>query len=135
MEITAQFPFDPTSDANRMVFNHIKNLHAHSDVAETLIKSLKPCGDVQVFSPDSYRYLTASTQGIIFGFAVGMDTIAFRLSKQMKEIAIETGAKVYPECGADWVNLLPFRSNWPKTDFEFWALKAYVNVREIVGLA
>ena len=60
---------------------------------------------------------------------------SMELNAQMKAIAIETGAKAFPECGTDWVNLLPFRSNWPKTDFEFWALKAYVNVREIVGLA
>jgi hypothetical protein len=135
MEISNQCPFDPAHEANRQAFDYIKNLHAHSDVAETLVKSLKPCGEVQVFSPDSYRYVTVSTQGIIFGFAVEMDTMAFRLSKRMKEIALETGAMAFPQCGEDWVNLLPFRCDWPKVDFEFWALKAYLNIRESVGLA
>jgi|SRR5450756_1356192 len=128
-------PFDPANEMNRLVYDHFKNLHAHSDIVEPLTKAVKPLGDVQVFSPDSYRYLTVSTQGIIFGFAAGMDTIAFRLNQRMKEIAIETGAEAYPECGADWVSFLPFRSDWPKIDFEFWALKAYVNIREIAGLA
>jgi len=135
MEILKKCPFDPAIETNRLVFNYIKNLHAHSDIVIPLIESVKPLGDVQIFSPEIYRYLTVSTQGIIFGFAVEMDTIAFRLSKQMKEIALETGAKAFPECGADWVNLLPFRGDWPKIDFEFWALKAYVNIRESVGLA
>jgi|ERR1017187_3031675 hypothetical protein len=135
METVNKCPFDPTLEANRQVFNHTKNLHVHSDISGTLVKSLKPCGDVQIFSPGGDRYLTVSTQGIIFGFAAGMDTIAFRLNRQMKEIALETGAKAFPQCGEDWVNLLPFRCDWLRVDCEFWALKAYVNVREIVGLA
>jgi hypothetical protein len=137
MEILNKCPFDPTIEENRVVFNYIKNLHAHSDFSAALIRSLKPCGDVQIFSPDhrACRYLTVSTQGIIFGLALGMDTIAFRLNKQMKEIALETGAKAFPQCGEDWVNLWPFRCDWPRVDYEFWALKAYLNIRESVGLA
>ena len=135
METSKKFPFEPTLDVNRKVFDYIKNLHCHSDIADLLIQAMKPCGDVQIFSPDSYRYLTASTQGIIFGFATGMDTIAFRLNEKMKAIAIETGGKTFSECGEDWVRFLPFRADRPKIDFEFWALKAYVNIRESVGLA
>ena len=135
MEILDKFPFDPTLETNRLVFNYIKNLGAHSDIVELLTKSLKPCGDVQVFSPGDYRYLTVSTQKIIFGFAVGMDTIAFRLNQKMRAIAVETGGKPFPECGEDWIRFLPFRCDYPKIDFEFWALKSYLNIRESVGLA
>jgi len=135
VEILNKCPFDPTLETNRPVYHHIKNLGAHSDIAELLTKSLKRCGDVQVFSPDDYRYLTVSTQRIIFGFAIGMDTIAFRLNQKMRAIAMETGGKLFPECGEDWVRFLPFRGDYPKIDFEFWALKAYVNIRESVGLA
>jgi len=135
MEFVDKCPFDSSVEVNREVINYIKNLHCHSDVADVLTKAMRPCGDVQFFSPESYCYLTDSTQKIIFGFAVGMDTIAFRLNNKMKAIAIETGAKPLPECGDDWVNLLPFRPDWPRVDFEFWALKAYLNVRESVGLA
>lgn len=135
METLNNCPFDPAIESNRLVLNYIKNLHAHDCVSETLIKSLKPCGDVQLFSPETYRYLTASTQGIIFGFAVDMDTIAFRLNKRMKEIALQTGAKALPQCGEDWVNLWPPRGDWPSVDYEFWALKTYLNIRESVGLA
>ena len=135
METAKTFPFDPTLEANRAVFNYIKNFHCHSDIGEMLIKSMKPCGDVQIFEPDSYRYLTVSTQKIIISFSIEMDTIAFRLNEKMKAIAIETGGKPFPECGEDWIKFLPFRSDWPKIDFEFWALKAYLNIRESVGLA
>ena len=121
--------------ANRTVFSHIKDLHAHSDIIEPLIAAVKPLGDVQIFSPDSYRYLTVSTQRIIFGFAIGMNTIAFRLNERMKARAVETGGKPFPECGEDWVRFLPFQGDYPKIDFDFWALKAYVSVRESVGLA
>lgn len=135
MEIQKECPFDPTLELNHLVFNYIRNLHAHSDIVVPLIEALKPLGEVQIFSPESSRYLTVSTQGVIFGFAIGMDTIAFRLNERMQARAIETGEKPFPECGPDWVPFLPFRSDWPKIDFDFWALKAYVNVRESVGLA
>ena len=135
MEIAKNFPFDSTLEANRAVFDHIKNRHCHSDVGEALIQAMKPCGDVQLFQPGSCRYLTVSTQKIIFGFAIEMDTLAFRLNKKMRAIAIETGGKPFTECGEDWIKFLPFRCDWPKIDFEFWALKAYLSIRESVGLA
>jgi hypothetical protein len=131
MEILNRCPFDPATDLNCQAYNHIKNLHAHSDIGEPLIEAIKPLGDVQVFSPDSYRFLTVSTKGILFGFAIGMNTIAFRLDDRMMAIARETGAKAFLECGRDWANFLPFRSDWPRIDFEFWARKAYVNAREL----
>ena len=135
MEITKKFPFDPTLEQNHAVFNYIKNLHCHSDIGEVLVKAMKPCGDVQIFEPGSCRYLTVSTQKIIFGFAIEMNTIAFRLNEKMKVIAIETGGKPFPECGQDWIQFSPFRCDWPKIDLEFWALKAYLNIRESMGLA
>jgi hypothetical protein len=135
MDAATQFPFDLTQDANRAVFDYIKNIHCHPDLAETLAKAIKPCGDVQIFEPGNCGYFTVSTQRIIFGFAIEMDTIAFRLNKKMRAIAIQTGGKPFPECGDDWVSFVPFRCDWPKVDLEFWALKAYLNVRESVGLA
>ena len=137
MEILTKCPFDPTLEQNRLAFDYIKNLSAHGDLVTPLIEAVKPLGDVQIYSPDRghCRYVTVSTQKIIFGFAIGMDTIAFRLNELMKSRAIETGGKSFPECGSDWVRFLSFRCDWPNIDFEFWARKAYVNIRESVGLA
>lgn len=138
MEIPNQCPFDPTLEANRLVFGYIKNLSAHPDLSEILIKAVKHPGDVQIYSPDfsNCRYVAVSTQRIIFGFAIGTSTIAFRLNDRMKAVAIKTGEKLLPECGAHWVEFsFGGRGEWPATDWDFWALRAYVNVRESMGLA
>ena len=119
---------------NAPVLAHVKDLSAHSDIAESLLASVKPLGDVQVFCPDAraYRYVLVSTNTVIFGVAVGMNTIAFRLDARMKLRAVATGATAYPECGPGWVTVLPLGddSDWPAVDLRFWALKAYVHARE-----
>lgn len=122
---------------NRPVLAHLKDLSAHSDIAEVLIQAVKPLGDVQIFCPEpaAYRYVLVSTKGIIFGFAVGMDTVAFRLDARMKSRALATGAIAYPECGHEWVAVMHHvsDSDWPQVDVRFWALKAYVQARETAG--
>ncbi len=95
--------------------------------------SVEPLGDVQTFCPDvaSYRYVLVSTSGIVFGFAAGMHTIAFRLDQRMRERALATGGITWPECGEDWVAVVHRRpdDDWPKVDVTFWARKAYVHAR------
>ncbi len=119
---------------NAPVLAHVQDLSAHSDIAEPLLAAVKPLGDVQSYCPDPspYRYLVVSTHGIIFGLAVGMNTIAFRLDARMKFRALATGAKAYPECGENWVSVLPLGNDadYPAVDLRFWALKAYVHARE-----
>ena len=111
-------------------------MSAHGDLAEVLLKSVDPLGDVQLFSPDSehYRYVVASTKELIFGFAVGMNIIAFRLDARMKARALQTGGVEWPKAGPEWVAVchdLP-DSDWPAVDVKFWARKAYVFARERV---
>ena len=127
----------PTTLINRInapVLAHVKDLSAHSDIAGLLLAAVKPLGDGQVFCPDAltYRYVVVASNGIIFGFAVGMNTIAFRLDVRMKLRALKTGAAACPDCGGDWVSVLPLGSDadWPAVDLRFWALKAYVHARE-----
>jgi hypothetical protein len=118
---------------NQRVLNHLAVLSAHSDVGDALLTALKPLGDVQVFCPDwsQCRYVVASTNGIIFAFAVGMNTTVFRLDQTMKERALTTGGVAYPQCGDEWVAFKLFEADWPKVDLEFWARKAYVAAREL----
>ena len=96
---------------------------------------MDPLGDVQTFCPDSasYRYVIASTKNIVFGFAVGISIVAFRLDKRMKDRALITGAANYPECGDDWVAVIHDRedSDWPAVDVRFWARKAYIYARSM----
>jgi len=126
-------PTELQTSINRQVLDHLEGLSAHSDVADALSAALKPLGDVQIFCPDwqQYRYLVASTKGIIIALAVGMNTIGFRLDEHMKARALASGGVPYAECGPQWVSFMLFRDDWPKVDIEFWARKAYVAAREL----
>ena len=126
-------PTELQTDINRQVLDYVGGMSAHSDIVEALGAALEPLGDVQTFCPDiqEYRYVVASTKGIIIAFAAGMDTIGFRLDERMKARALASGGVAYPQCGKEWVAFTLFRSDWPKVDLEFWALKAYVAVREL----
>jgi hypothetical protein len=128
-------PRDLETLRNRPVLRHIEGLSAHSDVVEALATALKPLGDVQIFCPDSqqYRYVVASTKGIIIALAVGMNTTGFRLDERMRSRALASGGLTFPECGPEWVSFTLFRDDWPRIDLEFWARKAYVAARELEG--
>jgi hypothetical protein len=125
-------PHELMTDANRAVLAHLEQKSAHSDIADVLAVAVKPLGDARLFCPDrqQYRYVVASTKGVVFAFAVGMDTIAFRLDERMKSRALASGASAYPAGGPDWVSFILFRADWPNVDCAFWALKAYVHARE-----
>ncbi len=128
-----KLPGDLAIDLNRRVLAHVAEKSAHSDLGDLLLDAVKPLGDVQLYSPDwpTYRYVVASTKHVIFGFGVEMNTLAFRLDETFKDRALATGGIEFSECGDDWVRFIPFRDDWPRIDFEFWALKAYAYAREI----
>src|SRR5260221_10265514 len=115
-------PRDLETARNRPVLRHIEGLSAHSDIVEALGTALSPLGDVQWFCPDpqAYRYAVASTRGVIFAVALGMNTIGFRLDERMTSRALVSGGTPFPECGLEWVSFTPFRDDWPRIDLEFW---------------
>jgi len=131
--MSRNIPPELDTSINQQVVKCLDGLSAHSDVAEALTTALEPLGDVQIFCPDSqqYLYVVASTKGVIFAFAVGMNTTCFRLDERMKIRALASGAASYPDCGNQWVSFALFRDDWPKVDLEFWARKAYVAAREL----
>lgn len=120
--------------ANHPVLAYLHDKSAHGDLAGVLLSAVDPLGDVQLFCPDSaaYRYLVASTKGLIFGFATGMNVIAFRLDPRMKARALETGGEAWPLAGPEWVAVCRDRpdADWPAVDVRFWARKAYGFARE-----
>jgi hypothetical protein len=130
--MTEEIPIDLRTRINKQVLEYIADKSAHSDLSDAMMTALKPLGDVQLFCPDwaQYRYVVASTKGIIFAFAVGMRALAFRLDETMKARALATGASAHTQCGDDWVLFEVFRSDWPKVDLEFWGRNAYVAARE-----
>ena len=117
---------------NGTVLEYLKDRSAHSDVAEALAAVVRPLGDVQIVSPDAaqYRYIAVATITVIFGFAIGMDTVAFRLNQQLKERALQSGGMDLTAAGRDWVSFSVFRDDWPEDDLMFWARKAYAFARE-----
>lgn len=126
-------PIHLVNSINQHVLEYLADKSAHSDIAEVLTRAVQPLGDVQTFCPDfnAYRYVLVSTNNVVFGFATGMNTIAFRLDERMKDRAMVTGGIAYPECGPEWIAVahdLP-DSDWPAVDVRFWALKAYASAR------
>jgi hypothetical protein len=130
--VEEKVPDNLSNRLNRTVLDFIKGFSAHSDVTEALLLSVKPLGDVQSYCPDPsrYRYFVVSTKGIIFGIAIGIDTVAFRLNAPFKERAVLTGGSVIPKLGSEWISFTLFRNDWPEVDLVFWARKAYVYARE-----
>jgi hypothetical protein len=130
----SRVPDELRSAVNNGVLAFLADKSAHSDVASVLQDAVKPLGAVQTFCPDkaAYRYVVVSTKNVIFGFAIGASTIAFRLGERMRGRALATGGKAIPECGNDWVAVSSERSDsdWPAVDVRFWARKAYVYARE-----
>jgi hypothetical protein len=118
---------------NAPVLAYLGDRSAHSDIADVLHDAVRPLGDVQLFCPDpaGYRYVLAATNDVVFGFAVGQSTVAFRLDARMKARALATGAVACPECGDDWAAVVHRRpdADWPAVDVGFWARAAYVHAR------
>ena len=117
---------------NVKVLKYLGDSSAHSDIREALEGAVEPLGDVQTYCPNisEFKYIVVSTNNIIFGFAQGMNMIAFRLDATFKSRAIETGGKALSEIGPNWVFFNPYRDDWPAVDLAFWARKAYVIARE-----
>src|SRR6266404_9521935 len=124
--MSRDIPRDLDTARNRPVLRNMEGHSAHSDIVAALGTALKSLGDVQRFCPDpqAYRYEVASTRGVIFAVALGMNTIGFRLDERMKSRALASGGAPYPECGPEWVSFTPFRDDWPRIDLEFWGRKA-----------
>ncbi len=133
--MTPSLPAALYTATNRAVLAHVDERSAHSDIGDALVAALRQLGDVQIHCRDwqQCRAVLAATGNVIFGVAIGMNTIAFRLDQRMQARALASGGAAYPECGAEWVSFVLFRDDWPKVDVEFWALKAYVDARSDAG--
>jgi hypothetical protein len=131
-----EIPDNILNRCNGPVLDFVRDSSAHSDVTEALMAAVESLGDVQNFCPDlsEYRYVVLSTKGIIFGFAIGMNTIAFRLNTPFNQRALATGGSAIPELGDEWVSFITFRDDWPEVDLSFWARKAYVYARETTAV-
>lgn len=123
-----QLPAELNAGTNRPVLEYVSGLSAHSDVAEVLEKAVAPLGAARTYCPDTgnYRYLLAYADKTVFSYAVGMNTVAFRLSPDFRRKAVKTGGVAVDAIGGEWVAFELFRTDWPEVDVRFWARKAYL---------
>ncbi|MBT3229064.1 MAG: hypothetical protein HOD43_01730 [Candidatus Marinimicrobia bacterium] len=112
---------------NSTVLEYLSGLSAHSDISESLGAAVEPLGDVNYLDHISTDFPSEGvfSMSIIFGIAVNMDEIGFRLPPEMKNRALLSGAELFHEAGSEWVKILMFRDDWPEPDLRFWARKAY----------
>jgi hypothetical protein len=98
---------------------------ARDEVGTRFMESLRPLGEYEVRGDlRSFRSPYAVTAGTVFGGALDMDRVLYRLSAADRAIALRTGAEASP-LGDDWVVFTLFRSGWPALDLEHWARAAY----------
>ncbi len=124
-------PSELASAINQRVIGYLQDKSAHGDVVEALQISVKPLGDVRIFCPNrqSDRYVIASTKGVVFACAMGMNTIGVRLDERMKSRALASGGRQFAEAGDAWAAFTLFRNDWSEPDLKFWARKGYEAAR------
>jgi hypothetical protein len=114
-----------TMSANSEAEAFFGALSAHSDVADELLRSLKPLGEYEVLHASrEYGAICAVTKSTVFCGAAGMNNTYWRLRPADHKVALATGASP-ASIGPEWVTIELFRSDWPKPDLSFWALRAY----------
>jgi len=98
---------------------------AHGDLAEELLAALKRLGEYDVrYAAREYGAVFVVTNATLFCGAAGMHTTYWRLRPKDFDVALATGAVAAP-IGGGWAAIELFRSDWPRPDLSFWALRAY----------
>lgn len=89
---------------------------AHSDIVQLLVKSAEELPDIKFYCPDTdnHAYYLAHTRGgVMFGAAIGLSALMFRLPRQAVSGALVKGGEIFKEIGDDWVSFNPF---WPEDE-------------------
>lgn len=131
--MNAAVPEQLKTPANADVLRYVAEKSAHSDVGQALAEAVSGLDDVQLFCPDAsqYRYVVVSTKGVIFGFAVGMNTVGLRLGYADLERAKRSGADDAPGVDENWAVFTLFRGAGPEVNLKAWARKVYAFAREM----
>lgn len=89
---------------------------AHTDMVELLVKSTENLPDVHFYCPDTdnHAYYLAHTQdGIMFGAAIGLSALMYRLPKQAVSGSLVKGGEIFKDVGDSWISFNPF---WPEDE-------------------
>lgn len=109
--------------ANSAVIRYLESHHpsAHSDIASELTDAAKALPHRHWYCPDkwSYAYVFLHTpSGIIYGLAVGMSTLLFRLPQEKIPAALSGGGEPFHELGPEWVSFYPFHPDVPRIQMQ-----------------
>ncbi|MCW9012628.1 MAG: hypothetical protein OQL06_02500 [Gammaproteobacteria bacterium] len=103
---------------NQSIIEFLK-LHqpsAHSDIVQLLVKSTEELPDIKFYCPDTDNhayYLVHTKEGVMFGAAIGLSALMYRLPKQAVSGALVKGGEIIKEIGNEWVSFNPF---WPEEE-------------------
>ena len=103
--------FSTAVNASVLRFLHSRNLYAHSDVAEELIRSGGGVDGVHHYCPDRARYafvVLHLDDSTIVGLAYGQSRLAFRVQEDRVVEAVRDGGAVDAELGPTWVHFEPW---------------------------
>ncbi len=119
---------------NDAVIRYLETHHpsAHSDIASELLDAAQGLPHRHWYCPDkwSYAYVFLHTpSGTIYGLAVGMRTLLFRLPQAEMPAALAEGGEAYKELGPEWVSFYPFHPDIPRAQMQarmkHWCTAAY----------
>ncbi len=91
---------------------------AHDDVATALIDAAKGLPNARRYCPDppAYAYVALHTAAWrMFGLAIGMSTVAFRLPSDLEQEATTDGGTPLPDPGPGWFAFQPWDVALPKS--------------------
>lgn len=107
---------DRPENATMIAFLKQHQPSAHNDIVELLVSSAREFPDVKFYCPDTDNhayYLAHTGDGVMFGAAIGLSALMFRLPKQAMSGALVKGGEIIKELGDNWVSFNPF---WPEKE-------------------
>ena len=120
--------------ADRVAFRRLArgDLSCNPDLADHLIQltdaSWRTC---VAWSPSfaDARVVALIASRRLFAIAYGMRSIAFRVPKKLRDVALRTGGERAPEFGASWARFELWRDHWPTPDLRFWIDRSFAAAR------
>jgi hypothetical protein len=103
--------FDSAQNAEALSFLVQAHPSAHSDLSDELLKSTAGLSGVGSYCPDvqSYAFVLLHTESnLIFGMALGMNDMVFKLPANQIQQARMDGGEPRQDIGTGWIRFNPF---------------------------
>ena len=126
-EPVREFEAELNRAENEQIIQFLKQYQpsAHNDIVQLLVESTADIPLSHFYCPDTDNhayYLVHTADGVIFGAAIGMSALMYRLPKQSMSAALVKGGEILKEIGEPWVSFNPF---WPEQDVDSEKVKKF----------